>query len=116
MQSGLVEEWRKPVSEGDILSMRVILDRRLSEFKDHAVQLGHAEGYAEARERGLEQQRILLSSLAEQRFGDGTAAHLTEVPWEVTDPEHLSDMSGLILDCATGRELVADAERIAKRD
>ena len=107
----MVEQLRELAEKGDLTAMRTTFDQRWAEFEEDAVQRGLERG----REEGLEQQRTLLSGLAARRFGDGTAADLMAVLREVKDPKHLSDMSGLILDCATGRELVAGAERIAGR-
>ena len=116
---GMVEQLRELAEKGDLTAMRTTFDQRWAEFEEDAVQRGLERGLErgreEGREEGLEQQRTLLSGLAARRFGDGTAADLMAVLREVKDPERLSDMSGLILDCATGRELVAGAERIAGR-
>ena len=127
----LVEQLREFADKGDLVAMRTTFDQRWAEFEEEAVQRGlkrgreeglkegreevREEGRKKGREEGLEQLRTLLSRLAAHRFGDGTAADLMAVLREVKDPERLSDMSGLILDCATGRELVAGAERIAGR-
>ena len=53
--------------------------------------------------------------LAARRFGNGTAADLTEVLEGLNDPQRLTDMSELVLNCATGGELLAGARRIAGR-
>ena len=107
LQPDLVERLREPADRGDIGAMRTILDRSV----DQAEQRGLARG----REQGLEQHRTTLSRLAARRFGDGTAADLTEVLGGVNDPERLTDISELVLDCATGGELLAGARRIAGR-
>ena len=91
--------------------MRTILDRSVDEIE----QRGFARGREQGREQGLEQHRATLSRLAARRFGDGTAADLTEVLRGVNDPERLTDMSELVIDCATGGELLAGAQRIAGR-
>ena len=111
----LVEQFRELADKGDLVAMRTTFDQRWAEFEENAVQRGREEGREKGREEGLEQLRTLLSGLAARRFGDGTTADLMAVLRGVKDPERLSDMSGLILDCATGRELVAGAERIAGR-
>ena len=115
----LVERLRESADKGDLAAMRTTFDQRWAEFEEEVVQRGlkrgREEGLKEGREEGLEQLRTLLSGLAAHRFGDGTAADLMAVLREMKDPERLSDMSGLILDCATGGELVAGAERIAGR-
>ena len=104
---GLVEGLQELADRGDLVAMRTTFDQRWAEFEEDAVQRG--------LERGLEQQRTLLSGLAAHRFGDGTAADLMAVLREVKDPERLSDMSKLILDSATDKDLLAGAERIAGR-
>ena len=106
-----MEQLRELADKGDLAAMRTTFDQRWAEFEQDAVQRGLKRG----REEGLEQLRTMLSGLAARRFGDGTAADLMAMLRGVKDPERLSDMSGLILDCATGRELVAGAERIAGR-
>ena len=107
LRPDLMERLREPADRGDIGAMRTILDRSVDEIE----QLGLARGL----EQGLEQHRTTLSRFAARRFGDGTAANLMEVLRGVNDPEHLTDMSELVLDCATGGELLACARRIAGR-
>ena len=111
LQPDLVERLREPADRGDIGAMRTILDRSV----DQAEQRGLARGREQGREQGLEQHRTTLSRLAARRFGDGTAADLTQVLGGVNDPERLTDISELVLDCATGGELLAGARRIAGR-
>lgn len=79
------------------------------EARQHGREQGREQDLTEA----LEQPRGMLSGLAACRFGERTATHLMAVQREVKDPERLLDMSGLMLDCATGRELLACAERVA---
>ena len=107
LRPDLVERLREPADRGDIGAMRTILDRSVDEIEQR--------GFARDREQGLEQHRTTLSRLAARRFGDGTAADLTEVLRGVNDPERLTDMSELVIDCATGGELLAGARRIAGR-
>ena len=135
----LAERLQEPAERGDIGTMRTILDRGvdeaeqrglargleegreqgleegLEEGREQGLEEGREQGLEEGREQGLEQHRTTLSRFAARRFGDGTAADLTEVLRGVNDPEHLTDMSELVLDCATGGELLAGARRIAGR-
>ena len=135
LRPDLVERLREPADRGDIGAMRTILDRSVDEIEQRGFARGREQGreqgleqgleqgreqgleqgLEQGREQGLEQHRATLSRLAARRFGDGTAADLTEVLRGVNDPGRLTDMSELVLDCATGGELLAGAQRIAGR-
>ena len=119
LRPDLLEKLREPANRGDIGAMRTILDRSVDEIEQRGFARGREQGLEQGREQGreqgLEQHRATLSRLTVRRFGDGTAADLTEVLRGVNDPERLTDMSELVLDCATGGELLAGAQRIAGR-
>ena len=115
LQPDLAEMLREPAERGDIGAMRTILDRSVDEAEQRGFARGREQSFARGLEQGLEQHRTTLLRLAARRFGDGTAADLMEVLRGLNDPERLTDMSELVVDCATGGELLAGARRIAGR-
>ena len=58
------------------------------------------------REQGLAEQRALLRGQAERKFGATAAAALAERLAGVGDPARLAEVGGLLIDCATGAELL----------
>ena len=59
----------------------------------------------EGLEQGLEQQRVL-------RFGDDTAARLTDVLAPITNPDRLAEIGDWLVRCDTGAEFL---ERVDPR-
>ena len=70
----------------------------------------HAEGVAEGRAEGIEHQRALLCRQAARRFGEATAASLSDRLGRLDDPERLAEVGDWIVDCATAAELLARTE------
>ena len=65
------------------------------------------EGLEQGREQGLAHERVLLRRQAASRFGEDTAARLSETLAQVTDPERLADVGEWLVRCDTGPELLA---------
>ena len=67
---------------------------------------GRTEGRAEGRAEGTAHERAMLARLAARRFGAGFGRRLGAVLREVSDPVELDRIGNLIVDCATGEELL----------
>ena len=67
---------------------------------------GRAEGVAHGRAEGLERERALLLHQAQRRFGADVSEALSELINGVKDPDRLTEVGDLVVDCATGRELL----------
>ena len=72
-------------------------------------------------ERGIEQgrfkgrvegERALLIRLAQRRFGANVAEALSKLVGGVDDPDRLAEVGDMVVDCATGRELL---DRVGRR-
>ena len=61
---------------------------------------------AEGRAEGTAHERALLARLAARRFGAGFGRRLGAALREVSDPVELDRIGDLIVDCATGEELL----------
>ena len=60
----------------------------------------------------VEGERALLIRLAQRRFGADIAEALSKLVGGVDDPDRLAEVGDLMVDCATGRELLDRAGRI----
>ena len=58
----------------------------------------------------LEGERTLLCGQAERRFGAATGQALADILADVEDHAELMRISALIVDCASGPELLARAQ------
>ena len=61
----------------------------------------------EGLKQGLAHERALLRRQAASRFGEDTAARLSETLAQVTDPERLAEVGEWLVQCDTGAELLA---------
>ena len=90
--------------------METLMEARTRKFEERAIARGREQGIAQGREQGIAQgrteERALLRSLAERRFGAGTAARLAELLAGVENAEDLIEVGGWIMDCRTGDELL----------
>ena len=75
-----------------------------------------AQIFAQAMERGraegLESERRLLERQAARRFGADAGERLSALLAGVSDPQRLAAVGDAIIDCGTGTELLAAAERV----
>lgn len=78
-----------------------MLAETLEEWAEEKYRLGQAEG-----------ERELLLRLAQRRFGADIAEALSKLVGGVDDPDRLAEVGDLMVDCATGRELLDRAGRI----
>ena len=110
-QPGLVDTLRALEETGDLKAMGSLLAERIDEYADERL----AEGLAQGKAEGLDQERALLSRLTARKFDAGTAARLAALLEGVDDPERLAEVGEQVIDCVTGAELLARAERAAGR-
>ena len=62
---------------------------------------------AEGIEQGLSAERDLLRRQAARKFDSRTAERLAELLADIASSEGLADVGDLVIDCATGEELIA---------
>ena len=72
-----------------------------------------AQGLAQGRAEGVEQERVLLRRLTERKFGVETAEQLSALLSGIVEPARLADVGDWIIDCASGDELIARVESAA---
>ncbi len=70
------------------------------------------QGRTAGRTEGLEFERRLLGSQAARRFGAVTGERLSILLAGESEPERLAAVGDAIIDCGTGAELLAAAQRI----
>ena len=89
-----------------------MLAETLDEWAEEKYQRGRAEGVERGRFKGrVEGEQALLLRLARRRFGADVAEALSKLIEGVDDPDRLAEVGDLVVDCATGRELLARAGR-----
>ena len=85
----------------------------LAETLDEWAEEKFRQGRVAGMERGrFEGERALLVRLAQRRFGADIAEALSKLVGGVDDPDRLAEMGDLVVDCATGRELLDRAGRM----
>ena len=80
------------------------------EGRQEGRQAGRREGLQEGRQEMLEGERTLLCGQAERRFGAATGEALAGILAGVEDHAELMRIGTLIVDCASGPELLARAQ------
>ena len=83
------------------------MERGRAEGLRRGVEQGRFEGRAE----GMERERALLLRQARRRFGADVAEALSKLIEGVEDPDRLAEVGDLVVDCATGSDLLARAGR-----
>ena len=58
-------------------------------------------------EQGIAAERDLLCRLTARKFGGDASERLTALLARIDDPERLAEAGDLIIDCATGDDLIA---------
>ena len=91
-----------------------MLAETLDEWAEEKFRLGQAEGMERGMERGrfkgrAEGERALLLRQAKRRFGADVAEALSDLIEDVGDFDRLAEVGDLVVDCATGSELLARA-------
>ena len=93
---------------------------RLEQLEEEPAMLAERvqEWYREAREQGVEQgraeERALLCRQAARKFDAGTGARLSGLLDRFTAPGQLGEVGDWIIECDTGADLLARAERMAR--
>ena len=100
------------------MSLAMRFDEWEAEFLQEGRKQGREQGRAQGLERGLEQgrkagleegwaaERSLLRRLAARRFDAATAEALFGMLANVRDAERFAEVGELVIDCATGGELL----------
>ena len=89
-----------------------MLEETLDEWAEEKFRLGRAAGMERGRFKGrIEGERALLVRQAQRRFGADVAEALSKLVGGVDDPDRLAEVGDLVVDCATGRELLERARR-----
>ena len=114
--------------EGDLDAMGSLLAERIDEYVEtrslkrgleqgleRGLERGLEQGLERGLTQGLEQERALLSRQAARKFDARTASRLAALLDGIADPERLAEIGEQVIDCATGAELLARAERAAGR-
>ena len=83
--------------------VRMTLVERVAEWPKQWLR----EGLEQGREQGLAHERALLRRQAASRFGEDTAARLSEALAQINDPERLAEVGEWLVRCDTGAELLA---------
>ena len=91
------------------------LERGLEQGLEQGLERGLTQGLERGLTQGLEQERALLSRQAARKFDARTASRLAALLDGIADPERLAEIGEQVIDCATGAELLARAERAAGR-
>ena len=131
-------EWLRGPEDGELkraflqLALRVVMPAgvraedlsplapRLEQLEEEPAMLAERvqEWYREAREQGIEQgraeERALLCRQAARKFDAGTAGRLSGLLDRFTDPGQLGEVGDWIIECDTGADLLARAERMAR--
>ena len=94
-----------------------MLAETLDEWAEEKYQQGRVAGMERGMERGhfkgrVEGERALLIRLAQRRFGADIAEALSKLVGGVDDPDRLAEVGDMVVDCATGRELLDRAGRM----
>ena len=88
----------------------VLTERGLAEREKFRAQ-GRAEGVEQGRAEGMKRriaaERDLLCRLTARKFGEDASERLTALLARIDDPERLAEAGDLIIDCATGDDLIA---------
>ncbi len=94
----------------DPMGLATRFDEWEAEFLQKGREQGRREGRQEGRTAGLEEgwaaERGLLRRMAARRFDAATAQALSGLLAEVRDAERFAEVGELIIDCATGGELL----------
>ena len=104
-RQGRMEGMERGRAEGMAHGRAEGMEQGRAEGKAH----GRAEGMAHGRAEGLERERALLLRQAQRRFGADVAVALSKLIKGVEDPNRLTEVGDLVVDCATGRELLKRA-------
>lgn len=95
----------------NMMETPTMLEETLREWDEQLIDKGRREGRQGGLQEGLENERSMLRGMAERRFGAATGQGLAGILAGVDDNAELARISLLIVDCATGQDLLARARR-----
>ena len=123
--NGFPPDWdpleRKTMEElmGQLSPLQINYQRKIARLREQhlaeGVLRGRAEGRTEGRAEGTAHERAMLARLAARRFGSGFGRRLGAALRDVSDPVELDRIGDLIVDCATGEELLDGLNGAAPR-
>ena len=94
----------------EMTAFRRNTERAIERYRQEGLELGIERGLEQGLERGLERgfehERSLLARLASRRFGDAVGRRLGVWLAGVSDPAVFDRVGDLVVDCATGEELL----------
>ena len=108
----LRDELARMAAAGEVEAMGSLAVERWKERERKKEAQILARGMAQGRTEGLEFDRRLLGSQAARRFGVDAGERLSALLAGVSEPERLATVGDAIIDCGTGAELLAAAQRI----
>ena len=108
----LRSELDRMVAAGEVEAMGSLTVEKWKERERQKEAQILARGMAQGRTEALEFERRLLGNQAARRFGADAGEHLSALLSSVSEPERLAAVGDAIIDCGTGRELLAAARRI----
>ena len=98
----------------NMMETPTMLADTLREWEERIIDEGRQEGRREGRQEGRQEmlagERTLLCGQAERRFGAATGQALAGILAGVEDHAELMRIGTLIVDCASGPELLARAQ------
>ena len=114
-----IEQW---LQEGREQGLEQGIEQGLEQGREQGIELGLERGIERGMERGIErgiergraEERALLCRLAARKFGDETGERLSGLVARLADPERLAEVGEWVIECGTGTELLARAERSAR--
>ena len=86
----------------EMTAFRRNTERAIERYRQEGLERGIERGI----ERGFEHERSLLARQASRRFGDAAGRRLGAWLAGVSDPAVFDKVGDLIVDCATGEELL----------
>ena len=110
--------WRSERSSGPKQWLQEGREQGREQGLEQGLELGIEQGLERGREQGIErgraEERALLCRLASRRFGAETGERLSGLVARLADPERLAEVGDWVIECGTGTELLARAERSAR--
>ena len=86
----------------------------LAEWVKEYYEEARLKGIEQGMERGRAEERARLCRQAERKFGAGTSARLSGLLDRLTAPDQLDEIGDWVIDCDTGADLLARAERMVQ--
>ena len=112
MLAETLDEWAEEKFRlGRVEGMEQGMEQGLEQGRAEGRVAGMEQGMERGRAEGIEWERALLVRQAQRRFGADVAQALSKLVGGVDDPDRLAEVGDMVVDCATGRELLDRARR-----